>query len=429
MRKIEAIELLNTLAKTSRTNSTTLEAVFTHVRPLPFLLVLNKALVLCDQAALTNTFRRYQDISTTQFIRLEYTDIQRIVLLDLRNKLVISSTVVRELELEFVSLDDVVEFQNLMARHGQVLREVNQVVWSRPNSFLIDMPAPPLHYGELYFGGSVLQLKQTVFERGLGPDARLRGWLLMLGLIPFHGDNNACAFANRDMQNNYLSYRRQWHRMTEEQKQQNTQLAQILDQIRKDLPRQCEWLHNRVDLDKVEKVLVAYVLYDADTNYAQGMNDIVAAILLVTNSKHLTFAIFKKFMAEYRRHLSAEGVAELFEMKMLKAHVAQLCPELPFHYSSVAFPWLMLVFIRQLNGNNFFRMLDMYFATMSDEFVSWFAATVFRHTRAKLMELGSDDKEITDFFEAYWKQVDFEFLFALFKSITHKFAPRDENLN
>jgi hypothetical protein len=420
MRRQEAIVQLSTLAKTSRTTSTSVEAVFTHVKPGPFLIVLDKALVLSDEVGLTSTFRRYQDISAAQFIRIEYEDIQRIMLADFQRKVTISSTSARELTVEFSSLDDIVEFQRVVSAHGNVLREVNQVVWSRPNSFAIGMVEPPVIYGELYMFRSTAELKRAVYERGLSADARLRGWLLMLELIPRSGDKNESAFANRRMLQDYTTYRRQWRKMTDEQKLQNRQLAITVDQIDKDLPRLCEWLQGRVATKDVQDILVAYAIYDADTNYAQGMADLVAAILTAVKEKHLAFAVLKQFMRHYRGNFTSDGITEVNRMTALRQQLAELCPELPFCWDTVAFPWLLLLFVRQLQGQNFFRILDMYLATFSTEFVSSFAATVFRHARPKLMELQGDYEGIYHFFEEYWKRVDFDFLFALFKAISHK---------
>ena len=410
--------LLNTLAKTSRTTSTLVEAVFCHVKPCPFLVLLDKALVLSDEVGLTSAFRRYRDIAARQFVRLEYQDVQRIELADMQRKVSIFSTSARELSIEFSSLDDIVEFQNCMARHGNVLREVNRVVWSKLNSFRIEFPAPTVIYGELYSFKSTTDLRNAVTERGLHETARLRGWLLMLELIPRSGDKNESAFANRAMEADYRTYRRQWHKMTDEQKLQNTQLMLTLEQIGKDVPRLCEWLQGKVANIDVRDILVAYAIFDADTNYAQGMADLAAAILLVTKAKHLAFAVFKQFMRHYRENFSAQGILEISRMIELKRQLAQLCPDLPFRWENAVFSWLLLMFVRQMQGPNFFRMMDMYLATWSSDFTSGFAAAVIRHARPKLMELGEDEQAIQEFFLSYWQNVDFDLLFALFKSIS-----------
>jgi len=425
MRKQEVIVLLNALAKTSRITSTLVEAVFSHVKPCPFLILLDKALVLCDEVGLTSTFRRYRDITARQFVRLEYQDIQRITLTDLQRKVSISSTSARELSIEFSSLDDIVEFQHAMSRHGNVLREVNQIVWSRSSSFHIDTPLPPVIYGELYMLASN-DLKLAVLDRGLHDGARLRGWLLMLELIPRSSDKNESAFANRRMEEDYRTYRRQWHKMTNEQKLQNKPLMVTLEQIGKDVPRLCEWLQGKVANIDVRDILVAYAIYDVDTNYAQGMADLVAAILLATGAKHLAFAVFKQFMRHYRGNFSEQGILEISRMAELKRQLAQLCPDLPFCWDLVAFPWILLMFVRQLQGSHFFRIMDMYLASFSGKFTSSFAAAVIRHARPKLEELGPDVEAIHEFFAEYWKNVDFDFLFVLFKAISAKTSTLEE---
>jgi len=422
MKRIEVITLLNSLAKSSYTESRTVEAVLYHVRPYSYVVMLDKDIVLCDQAGLTESFRRYKDLprQLKQFLRIQYQDMQYFKLIDNQLTAVLWSTVTPPLQLEFASLDDIVLFQTTITRHGEVLR-TSSVVWSRPRSLdILWPPAAPLSYGELYTATPLVELRREIFDRGLRPEARLRGWLLMLELIPRSSDKNLGAFANRDMRDDYLRYRRQWHRMTDEQKQLNTSLQQTVAQIEKDVARLGEELNSRVEPEVVMKILVAYALYDVDINYAQGMADITGSILLVTKEPHLAFACLKKFMQHFRVNFSPEGVTVQRQLGQFRLGLAVLCPELGYRetWHPVVYRWLLLLFQREMPAERFQRVMDAYFATHSTDSAVMLAVAAFVQSRHRLVEFGDDQGEVCEYFADYWRTADFEFLLAVAKAIS-----------
>lgn len=423
MKRIDVVTLLNSLAKSSKTTSTSVEGVIYNARPYRYVILLDQAIVLCNQPGLTDTFRRYQDIvwRPEEFLRLEYVDLQYLRLMDRQRIVVLWSSVVAPVQLDFASLDDIVSFQTLVSRHGQVLREVDRVTWSRPRSIdVVWPPVSPLNYGELYTTLPLPDLRREIVERGLRPEARLRGWLLMLELIPRSSDKNLGAFANQAMRDDYLRYRKQWHRMTEEQRQLNKSLMETVSQIEKDVVRLGETLQKQVDSVVVAKILVAYALYDADVNYAQGMADFVGNFLLVTQQPHLAFACLKKFMQHYRYNFSYEGVGMETQIAEVRSALATICPELEFRdtWPPILQPCLLMLFERELSLARFHRLLDIYFATLSTKFATMFAVASFVQSRFRLAEFDGDQGEVYGYFKAYWGTADFDFLLALTRAIS-----------
>jgi len=418
MKRIEVITLLNSLAKSSYTNSSSVEAVLYNVKPYSYVVMLDRAIVLCSQAGLTQSFRRYKDMpwKPEEFLRVEYRDVQQFCLLDNRCLAVLWSSVVAPVQLEFSSLDDIFSFQTVISRHGEVLRELNKVSWSRPHSLQVPWPPlPPLAYGELY----TTELRKEVAERGLRPEARQRGWLLLLELIPRSSDKNLGAFANQAMRDDYLRYRKQWHRMTEEQRQLNKPLLETVSQIEKDVVRLGSALSSKVKPELVAKILVAYALYDVDVNYGQGMADFVGNFLLVTREPHLAFACLKKFMQRYRSNFSPEGLGMETQIARFRGALASLCPELEFRetWLPILQPSLLMMFERDLPQEHFHRLLDIYFATLSTDFTTMFAVASFVQSRYRLAEFDDDQAEVYAYFKAYWGSADFEFLLALTKAV------------
>jgi hypothetical protein len=417
---LELTELLRSMARTSQISSKEVLGLFFCERQR-FVAVLDKALVVGTHESATSTFRRYCDMSDN-CERLEYDDIVTIVLEDLACLATITS-VLGERFIRFASLDDIVEFQRLLCGFGIVLRDMqSRVVWSKSMRCIIPPVVPPLRFGELYLMHPS-RLAPEIAERGLCGESRFRGWLLALGLLPHTDDKNTLAFVNRDLLRDFNGYLKQFRRIKPEQRAFNRSLIESCEQITKDIPRLGKELAS-VSLDSVQNILIAYVVYDADVNYAQGMADLAGAILMVMREEHLAFACFKKFMQTHRRCFSNEGIGMRTELSELKSRIQQFSPALAEKFDVFGPPimhsWLLMLFNRQLSHTNFCRILDICFATQSSSVAIDFAATIVRQTRAQLLELDFDG--IYSFFVRYFAKFDFEFTLRLMRAKSEAFV-------
>lgn len=412
----EIAEILRTMAKTSRSSSREVLGIFFGS---VVVIVLDQAIALASRETITSTFRRHCD-TAPGFQRIEYEDLLSVVIDDLL-RLATLVSVKGERTIHFMSVDDVVEFQRLLNSFGVMLRNANaQIVWSKVKTLELPPASVPLRFGELY---TLDELPSQVVARGLSTESRMRGWLLLLGFLPQKDDNNANAFVNRDLLNDYNGYLKQFRKIKPDQLKLNQNLEKCCEQIEKDIPRLGSELAS-VSQVAVRNILVAYAIYDADVNYAQGMADFAGAMLVVMREEHLAFACFKKFMQTYRHCFSLDGIGMDAELRQLRARIAEFSTLLAERFDMFGPPivhsWLLMLFNRQLKHANFCRLLDIYFATQSRAFVVDFAAAILRQNRAILLELEFD--ETYTFFSNYFATFDFDFILRLMHAKSRSFV-------
>ncbi|KXX77086.1 TBC1 domain family member 2A [Madurella mycetomatis] len=154
--------------------------------------------------------------------------------------------------------------------------------------------------------------------------------------------------------------------------------AQVVGQIKADITRTLTdniFFRKGPGVQKLHEVLLAYSRRNSDVGYCQGMNLVVANLLLITPSAEEAFWILVSMVehilpAHYFDH---SLLASRADQVVLRQYVAEVLPKLSAHFDALAidletmtFQWFLSLFTDCLSAEALFRVWDVVLCTPHD---------------------------------------------------------------
>ena len=206
----------------------------------------------------------------------------------------------------------------------------------------------------------VEDVRKRIFLGGLTPDIRHQIWPFLLGVFPWHSTVRERARLLREAHEEYHTYKLQWTSMTPVQLSRFSLFRGVISIIEKDVhrtDRDLPFFQDDSTLDKLKNILLSYAMFNFDLGYGQGMNDLLAPILVVfSGDEVLSFACFVKFMNAQQDNFQKDSTYLRKQIQSLGRILSILDPELHTYLSSIEawesfFPvrWLLCHFKREFS--------------------------------------------------------------------------------
>lgn len=145
------------------------------------------------------------------------------------------------------------------------------------------------------------EIKRIVFEGGVQMGIRIEVWKFLLGYMPPSATYEERALLRKQKREEYYQYKSQWSSITSEQAKHFTKFVERNHMIEKDVVRTDRALSyfeedDNPRLKLLHDILLTYSFFNFDLGYVQGMNDLLAPILVIMEDEADSFWCFKYLM-------------------------------------------------------------------------------------------------------------------------------------
>lgn len=133
-------------------------------------------------------------------------------------------------------------------------------------------------------------VKQVIFRGGVEESIRPEVWKYLLNYFEWDMSNEQRQQLKKRKSQEYFQMKLQWLSMSQAQEANFADYRERKGQIEKDVKRTDRTLEyfagdDNVNLGILQDILMTYVMYNFDLGYVQGMSDLLAPILSVTNDE------------------------------------------------------------------------------------------------------------------------------------------------
>ncbi|XP_024128491.1 TBC1 domain family member 17 [Oryzias melastigma] len=247
------------------------------------------------------------------------------------------------------------------------------------------------------------KVKELVFRGGVTPPLRKEVWKFLLGFFPWNSTTNEREDILRVKTDEYFRMKVQWKSVSEEQEMRNSLLRGYRSLIERDVNRTDR--HNTFfsgndnpGLTLLHDVLMTYCMYNFDLGYVQGMSDLLAPILFVTQNEVESFWCLTGFMNLVHQNFEESQEAMKQQLLQLRVLLKALDPELCDYLDSqdsgslcFCFRWLLIWFKREFSFEDILTLWEVLWTCLPCEnFHLLIACSILQSQRGELIGSNHD---------------------------------------
>ncbi|KAL6476518.1 hypothetical protein MHYP_G00150170 [Metynnis hypsauchen] len=215
------------------------------------------------------------------------------------------------------------------------------------------------------------KVKELVFRGGIIPALRKEVWKFLLGFYPWNSTAKEREDIIRVKTDEYFRMKVQWKSVSEEQEMRNSLLRGYRSLIERDVNRTDR--HNpffsgneNPGLKLLHDVLMTYCMYNFDLGYVQGMSDLLAPLLFVTQNEVESFWCLTGFMELVHQNFEESQEAMKQQLLQLSLLLRALDPELCDYLDSqdsgslcFCFRWLLIWYKREFSFEDILSLWEV----------------------------------------------------------------------
>lgn len=242
-------------------------------------------------------------------------------------------------------------------------------------------------------------LRRRIFQGGLHPSLRSELWCCLLGHYDWSWTREEREQRRQERQQQYDLLKVQWTTVTPEQEVRNTGFRDRKSLIEKDVNR-TDRSHpfyegeDNPNVDLLYNILMSYVMYNFDLGYVQGMSDLLAPILYVTQNECTAFWCFAGYIDMVYRNFDMDQSGMKEQLHGLQQLIAVVDPEFMSYLESkesanlyFCFRWLLVRYKRELSYTDTLRLWEVLWSGEPClNFHLLVAAAILDHERNTIME-------------------------------------------
>uniref|UniRef100_A0A673XH62 TBC1 domain family member 15 n=1 Tax=Salmo trutta TaxID=8032 RepID=A0A673XH62_SALTR len=236
---------------------------------------------------------------------------------------------------------------------------------------------------------------------GITPSLRKDVWKFLLGFYPWNSTVKEREDILRMKTDEYFRMKVQWKSVSEEQEMRNSLLRGYRSLIERDVSRTDR--HNTFfsgndnpGLTLLNDVLMTYCMFNFDLGYVQGMSDLLAPLLFVTQNEVESFWCLTGFMEMVHQNFEESQEAMKQQLLQLSLLMKALDPELLDYLDSqdsgslcFCFRWLLIWFKREFSFEDILSLWEVLWTRLPCEnFHLLMAASILESQRGEF--IGSD---------------------------------------
>ncbi|XP_034165904.1 TBC1 domain family member 17 isoform X1 [Pangasianodon hypophthalmus] len=215
------------------------------------------------------------------------------------------------------------------------------------------------------------KVKELVFRGGIVPSLRKEVWKFLLGFYPWNSTAKEREDIVRTKTDEYFRMKVQWKSISEEQEMRNSLLRGYRSLIERDVnrtDRQNPFFSGNENpgLMLMNDVLMTYCMYNFDLGYVQGMSDLLAPLLFVTQNEVESFWCLTGFMELVHQNFEESQEAMKQQLLQLSLLLRALDPELCDYLDSqdsgslcFCFRWLLIWYKREFSFEDILHLWEV----------------------------------------------------------------------
>lgn len=245
------------------------------------------------------------------------------------------------------------------------------------------------------------KIKELIFRGGVSPALRKEVWKFMLGFYPWNSTRQQRDDILRAKTDEYFRMKVQWKSVSEEQEMRNSLLRGYRNLIERDVSRTDRNNtffsgNDNPGLTLLHDGLMTYCMYNFDLGYVQGMSDLLAPLLFVTQNEVESFWCLTGFMELVHQNFEESQEAMKKQLLQLSLLLRALDPELCDFLDSqdsgslcFCFRWLLIWFKREFSFEDILILWEVLWTRLPCEnFHLLVACSILESQRGEL--IGSD---------------------------------------
>ncbi|KAM9393346.1 TBC1 domain family member 17 [Pholidichthys leucotaenia] len=245
------------------------------------------------------------------------------------------------------------------------------------------------------------KIKDIIFRGGVSPSQRRDVWKFLLGFYPWDSTAQQRETILCNKTDEYFRMKVQWKSVSEEQEMRNSLLRGYRSLIERDVnrtDRQNTFFsgNDNPGLMLLHDVLMTYCMFNFDLGYVQGMSDLLAPILFVTQNEVESFWCLTGFMDLVHQNFEESQEAMKQQLLQLSVLLKVLDPELCDFLDSqesgslcFCFRWLLIWFKREFSFEDILTLWEVLWTRLPCEnFHLLIACSILESQRGEL--IGSD---------------------------------------
>ncbi|XP_056609721.1 TBC1 domain family member 17 [Triplophysa dalaica] len=251
------------------------------------------------------------------------------------------------------------------------------------------------------------RVKELVFRGGIVPSQRKEVWKFLLGFYPWNSTTKEREDILRVKTDEYFRMKVQWKSVSEDQEMRNSLFRGHRSLIERDVnrtDRQHSFFSGNENpgLALLHDVLMTYCMFNFDLGYVQGMSDLLAPLLFVTQNEVESFWCLTGFMELVHQNFEESQEAmkqQLFQLSLLlRAVDPELCDYLDSQDSGslcFCFRWLLIWFKREFTFEDILSLWEVFWTRLPCEnFHLLMACAILESQRQELIGSNHDFNSI-----------------------------------
>lgn len=205
----------------------------------------------------------------------------------------------------------------------------------------------------------VERVKEVIYRGGCEHELRTEVWKYLLGYLKWDETKEQRQRHQRQRNAEYFKMKMQWLSMTDKQESNHLGFQSRKCQIEKDVKRTDRTIDyfagdNNPNVNRLQDILMTYVMYNFDLGYVQGMSDLLAPILCVMQDEVDSFWCFVGFMEMVDVNFDIDQAGMKRQLKDCNQLLAIANPRLYKYFAEhesdnmyMCFRWLLVWFKRE----------------------------------------------------------------------------------
>lgn len=220
------------------------------------------------------------------------------------------------------------------------------------------------------------RIKEIIFRGGIEPLLRPEVWRFLLNYDLWEQTTDERELRRKDLEGEYYRMKAQWATLSTNQEKNHSGYRDRKCQIEKDVKRTDRNLEfyngdDNPNIDRLQAILLTYVMYNFDIGYVQGMSDLLSPILYLVDDEAASFWCFVGFMEKVFRNFDEDQAGMKNQLSKLRTLMEFANPKL-FKYLRAhdsdnmyfCFRWLLVWFKREFAHDDILELWEVLWTSM-----------------------------------------------------------------
>lgn len=215
------------------------------------------------------------------------------------------------------------------------------------------------------------RIKEKIFHGGIEPTLRADVWKYLLNYDLWEHSTIERDERRKNLEEEYYRMKQQWSTLSNNQEKNHSGFRDRKCQIEKDVKRTDRNLEfyngdENPNIDRLQAILLTYVMYNFDIGYVQGMSDLLSPILYLIDDEAASFWCFVGFMEKVFRNFDEDQAGMKNQLSKLRTLMEFSNPKL-FKYLKThdsdnmyfCFRWLLVWFKREFTHEDILQLWEV----------------------------------------------------------------------